>query len=186
MAQIKVERGLHLGTPYTPDMQDGGKRAEPTWSTIRDQVRDAGSLGYDAILAVETQHDPYLELAVAAQEPSKLGVEPGDTISVEDAIKAVVTRSANDVAVAIAEAIGRDEDTFAEMMTRKAQALGMASTVYRNASGLPDPDQYTTARDEAQLALALYRDFPREYRFFSTREFYFRGKTIHNHNHLLD
>jgi D-alanyl-D-alanine carboxypeptidase len=71
-------------------------------------------------------------------------------------------------------------------MTSKARQLGMTSTVYRNASGLPDPDQYTTARDEAQLALALYRDFPKEYRYFSTREFYFRGKTIHNHNHLLD
>ena len=77
MAKIKVERGLHLGTPYTPDMQDGGKRAEPTWSTIRDQVRDADSLGYDAILAVETQHDPYLELAIAAQEPSKIELATG-------------------------------------------------------------------------------------------------------------
>src|ERR1700691_6265738 len=77
MTKIKVERGLHLGTPYTPDMQDGGKRAEPTWSTIRDQVRDADSLGYDAILAVETQHDPYLELAVAAQEPSKIELATG-------------------------------------------------------------------------------------------------------------
>ncbi len=77
MAQIKIERGLHLGTPYTPDMQDGSKRAEPTWSTIRDQVRDADSLGYDAILAVETQHDPYLELAVAAQEPSKIELATG-------------------------------------------------------------------------------------------------------------
>src|SRR5208283_5396496 len=88
----------------------------------------------------------------AAQEPSKLGVEPGETISVEDAIKAVVTRSANDVAVAIAEAIGRDEGAFAEMMTRKAQALGMSSTVYRNASGLPNDEQITTARDLTILA----------------------------------
>src|SRR5208337_2036929 len=77
MANIKVERGLHLGTAYTPDMQDGTKRPEPSWSTIRDQVRDADSLGYDTILAVETQHDPYLELAVAAQEPSKIELATG-------------------------------------------------------------------------------------------------------------
>jgi probable F420-dependent oxidoreductase len=77
MAKIKIERGLHLGTPYTPEMQQGSKRAEPTWSTIRDQVRDADSLGYDTILAVETQHDPYLELAIAAQEPSKIELATG-------------------------------------------------------------------------------------------------------------
>jgi probable F420-dependent oxidoreductase len=77
MAQIRVERGLHLGTPYTPDMQTGEKRPEPSWSTIRDQVREADALGYDTILAVETQHDPYLELAIAAQEPSKIELATG-------------------------------------------------------------------------------------------------------------
>ena len=96
----------------------------------------------------------------AAQEPSKLGVEPGDTISVEDAIRAVVTRSANDVAVAIAEAIGHDEDSFAEMMTRKAHALGMSSTVYRNASGLPNDEQVTTARDLTILGPFARGAFP--------------------------
>jgi D-alanyl-D-alanine carboxypeptidase len=121
----------------------------------------------------------------AAQEPSKLGVEPGDTISVEDAIKAVVTRSANDVAVAIAEAIGRDEGTFAEMMTRKARALGMSSTVYRNASGLPSDEQITTARDLTILARSLEERFPRYFRYFSTHEFQYAGEVIGNHNHLL-
>src|SRR5260221_8018746 len=77
MATVKIERGLNLGMPYTPDMQDGGKRPEPTWSGIRDQVREADALGYDTILAVETQHDPYLELAVAAQEPSKIELATG-------------------------------------------------------------------------------------------------------------
>src|SRR5260370_2562723 len=77
MAKIKVERGLHLGTPYTPEMQTGGKRPEPTWSTIREQVREAEALGYDTLLAVETQHDPYLELAIAAQEPSKIELATG-------------------------------------------------------------------------------------------------------------
>jgi D-alanyl-D-alanine carboxypeptidase len=121
----------------------------------------------------------------AAQEPSKLGIEAGATISVEDAIKAVVTRSANDVAVAIAEAIGRDEDTFAEMMTGKAHALGMASTVYRNASGLPNDEQITTARDLTVLARSLEERFPRYFKYFSTHEFDYDGEIIGNHNHLL-
>ena len=121
----------------------------------------------------------------AAQEPSKLGVEPGETISVEDAIKAVVTRSANDVAVAIAEAIGHDESAFAEMMTRKAHALGMTNTVYRNASGLPNDEQVTTARDLTILARSLEERFPRYFKYFSTREFDYAGETIGNHNHLL-
>ena len=121
----------------------------------------------------------------AAQEPSKLGVEPGETISVEDAIKAVVTRSANDVAVAIAEAIGRDESSFAEMMTRKAHALGMSNTVYRNASGLPNDEQVTTARDLSILGRSLEERFPRYFKYFSTREFEYAGETIGNHNHLL-
>ena len=121
----------------------------------------------------------------AAQEPSKLGIEPGDTISVEDAIKAVVTRSANDVAVAIAEAIGHDESAFAEMMTRKAHALGMSNTVYRNASGLPNDEQVTTARDLAILGRSLEERFPRYFRYFSTRQFDYAGETIGNHNHLL-
>ena len=121
----------------------------------------------------------------AAQEPSKLGIEAGATISVDDAIKAVVTRSANDVAVAIAEAIGRDEDTFAEMMTRKAHALGMASTVYRNASGLPNDEQITTARDLTVLARSLEERFPRYFKYFSTHDFEYAGEIIGNHNHLL-
>jgi D-alanyl-D-alanine carboxypeptidase len=121
----------------------------------------------------------------AAQEPSKLGVDPGDTISVENAIKAVVTRSANDVAVAIAEAIGRDESTFADMMTRKAHALGMSNTVYRNASGLPNDDQVTTARDLTILARSLEERFPRYFKYFSTHEFEYAGEVIGNHNHLL-
>ena len=121
----------------------------------------------------------------AAQEPSKLGIEAGDTISVEDAIKAIVTRSANDVAVAIAEAIGHDESAFAEMMTRKAHELGMSSTIYRNASGLPNDEQVTTARDLTILARSLEERFPRYFKYFSTHEFDYAGEVIGNHNHLL-
>jgi D-alanyl-D-alanine carboxypeptidase len=134
-------------------------------------------------MALQTQI-PISEHA-AAQEPSKLGIEAGDTITVDDAIKAVVTRSANDVAVAIAEAIGHDESTFADMMTRKAHALGMSSTVYRNASGLPNDQQVTTAHDLTILARSLEERFPRYFRYFSTHDFVYAGEIIGNHNHLL-
>ena len=129
------------------------------------------------------------EMAVSAhaseQAPTKLGLRPGQTIKVEDAIKGLVTRSANDASVVIAEAIGGDEDDFAEMMTRKARALGMSKTVYRNASGLPNDEQVTTARDQAMLGRAIQDRFPRYYRYFSTSVFNYRGQSIRNHNHLL-
>jgi D-alanyl-D-alanine carboxypeptidase len=121
----------------------------------------------------------------AAQEPSKLGLRPSDTIRVDDAIKAVVTRSANDVAVAVAEAIGGTEDHFAEMMTRKARELGMSSTIYRNASGLPNDEQVTTARDLTILGRSLEDRLPRYFHYFSTAEFEYDGEIIGNHNHLL-
>jgi D-alanyl-D-alanine carboxypeptidase len=122
----------------------------------------------------------------AAQKPTKLGLHPNETISVEDAIRAVVTRSANDIAVAIAETIGGDEESFAKLMTLKAHALGMNSTHFANASGLPNPEQVTTARDLAILGRAIQERFPRYYHYFATRAFYYRGAAIVNHNHLLD
>ena len=121
----------------------------------------------------------------AAQEPSKLGLLPGDSISVDDAIKAVVTRSANDIAVAIAEAVGQSESNFADLMTRKARALGMSNTLYRNASGLPNDEQVTTAHDLTILGRSLEERFPRYFRYFSTAHFDFDGEVIGNHNHLL-
>ncbi|MHC2105793.1 SPOR domain-containing protein [Methylobacterium sp.] len=121
----------------------------------------------------------------AAQAPSKLGLRPGQTITVEDAIKAIVTKSANDVACAIGENIAGSEERFAQMMTAKAHALGMSRTRYANASGLPDPDQLTTARDLTVLARAIQDRFPHYYRYFQTRAFAFRGRVIGNHNHLL-
>jgi D-alanyl-D-alanine carboxypeptidase len=119
------------------------------------------------------------------QAPTKLGLRPGQTIRVEDAIKGLVTRSANDAAVVIAEAIAGDEDDFAKLMTRKARALGMTKTVYRNASGLPDDDQVTTARDQSTLGRAIQDRFPRYYRYFSTAAFNYHGQSIRNHNHLI-
>jgi D-alanyl-D-alanine carboxypeptidase len=121
----------------------------------------------------------------AVQAPSKLGLKPGESIRVETAIRAVVTKSANDVAVIVAEALGGDEASFARMMTAKAQALGMSQTVYRNASGLPDDQQITTARDQATLGRAIQDRFPNYYQYFATRTFEYRGKSIRNHNHLL-
>src|ERR1700738_3158593 len=119
------------------------------------------------------------------QAPTKLGLKPGQTIKVEDAIKGLVTRSANDAAVVIAEAIAGDEGDFAKLMTRKARALGMTRTVYRNASGLPDDDQVTSARDQATLGRAIQDRFPRYYRYFSTSVFNYHGHSIQNHNHLI-
>ena len=121
----------------------------------------------------------------ASQAPSKLGLKPGETIQVETAIRAVVTKSANDVAVIIGEALGGDEPGFGRMMTAKARALGMSQTTYRNASGLPDIQQVTTARDQALLGRAIQDRFPNYYHYFSTRTFAFRGKMMRNHNHLL-
>jgi D-alanyl-D-alanine carboxypeptidase len=119
------------------------------------------------------------------QAPTKLGLRPGQTIRVEDAIKGLVTRSANDAAVVIAEALAGDENAFAKLMTRKARALGMTRTVYRNASGLPDDDQVTTARDQSTLGRAIQERFPRYYHYFSTTVFNYHGQSIRNHNHLL-
>jgi D-alanyl-D-alanine carboxypeptidase len=121
----------------------------------------------------------------ASQTPTKLGLKPNDTITVEDAIKGLVTRSANDAAVVIAEALGGTETDFAALMTNKAQALGMANTVYVNASGLPADAQLTTARDQALLGRAIQDRFPEYYRYFSLLSFVWHRKPINNHNALL-
>ena len=121
----------------------------------------------------------------ASQAPSKLGLKPGETIRVETAIRAVVTKSANDIAVAIGEALAGDEPSFGRMMTAKARALGMRNTTYRNASGLPNDEQVTTAREQAVLGRAIQERFPQYYSYFSTRSFEFRGKSMRNHNRLL-
>jgi D-alanyl-D-alanine carboxypeptidase len=138
---------------------------------------EAGKLKLDSQLKVSAE--------ASGQNPTKLGLKPGSTLVVEDAIKGMVTRSANDAAVVVAEAIAGDEREFAKLMTRKAQTLGMSRTVYKNASGLPDNDQITTARDQSILGRAVQERFPRYYKYFSIRTFTFRGQSISNHNHLL-
>ncbi|WBV42155.1 D-alanyl-D-alanine carboxypeptidase family protein [Pseudoroseomonas cervicalis] len=122
----------------------------------------------------------------AGQEPSKLGLKPGSSISARDAILALVTKSANDVAAAVAEHIGGSEVQFGRMMTRRAQSLGMRDTSFRNASGLPDANQVTTARDMALLSRALIRHFPQHYAYFNARSFTWRGQTIRGHNRVLN
>ncbi|PSC03015.1 D-alanyl-D-alanine carboxypeptidase [Alsobacter soli] len=138
---------------------------------------EKGRLSLDSELKV-TAH-------AAAQAPSKLGLRPGSTITVEDAIKAVVTKSANDIAVTIAENIAGSEAEFADMMTRKARQIGMRHTVFRNASGLPNPGHITTARDLVTLGRAIQDRFPKYYHYFSTPVFAYRGGYHRNHNHLL-
>jgi len=122
----------------------------------------------------------------SSMTPTKLGVRAGSSLMVEHAILSLVTQSANDAAVVLAEALGGTESGFAELMTRTARRLGMSRTVFQNASGLPDPDQVTSARDMAALSLALLRDHPDRYRYFSTRVFKWGGSTLRNHNHLME
>src|SRR4029077_11815800 len=138
---------------------------------------ESGRLKLDSPLKVSER--------AAEQAPTKLELKPGQTITVEDAIKGIVTKSANDAAVAVAENLGGDEESFAKLMTQKAHALGMAHTIYVNASGLPDDDQVTTARDQSILGRAIQERFPRYYRYFSTESFVYHGEAMRNHNHLL-
>ncbi len=138
---------------------------------------DAGKIRLDSQLPVSEQ--------ASIQAPTKLGLKPGQSLEVEDAIRGMVTKSANDAAVAVAEAIGGSEREFADMMTLKAHAIGMSRTVYRNASGLPNDEQVTTARDQALLGRAIGERFPRYYQYFATPSFTYHGQTMRNHNQLL-
>jgi D-alanyl-D-alanine carboxypeptidase len=121
----------------------------------------------------------------AAQSPTKLGVRAGDSVTVTEAMDGMATKSANDMAVAMAEKLGGTESRFAALMTLRAQELGMQNTHFVNASGLPDSRQISTARDIAILSRAVMRDYPQYYKLFSLQEFTFRGQVMANHNHLL-
>lgn len=121
----------------------------------------------------------------SSRPPTKLGVKAGGSITVEQAILGLVTKSANDAATALGELLGGSEANFARMMTSKARKLGMSSTTFRNASGLPDPSQKTTARDMAILGMSLREHYPKYYSYFSTRSFAFGKSRMPNHNKLL-
>jgi D-alanyl-D-alanine carboxypeptidase len=138
---------------------------------------DAGTLKLDTPLPISAK--------AALEPPTKLGLKPDQTLTVGDAIGGIVTRSANDAAVVVSEALGGSEGEFARLMTRKARALGMTNTTYVNASGLPDDEQITTARDQAILGRAIHDRFPSYYSYFSMMYFRYRGKDLHNHNSLL-
>jgi D-alanyl-D-alanine carboxypeptidase len=122
----------------------------------------------------------------AAARPSKLGLKAGTTISAQDAILAMLTKSANDAAVVVAEAVAGSEYKFSQLMTQKAKEIGMSRSNFRNASGLPNRRQLSTARDMATLAKRLLVDFPKQYELFSTAEFEYEGRRYRNHNALLE
>ncbi|WP_066180966.1 D-alanyl-D-alanine carboxypeptidase family protein [Hoeflea olei] len=123
----------------------------------------------------------------ATRPPSKIGLKAGQSIPVDTAIRVLVVKSANDVATAVGEFLGGgSEDRFAEMMTAKARELGMSRTTFRNASGLPDPGQVTTATDMARLSIALRRNFPQYYGYFGQREVTVAGRVIKGHNKAMD
>ncbi|MGO9631139.1 MAG: serine hydrolase [Xanthobacteraceae bacterium] len=195
-----VTRGYHHEraesySPPTSAIVVDGNTGAALYASNADALRHPASLTkimtlyllFERLEAGKIKLDTPLKISAhaAEQAPTKLGVKPGQTLAVEDAIKAVVTKSANDAAVAIAENLGGDEDEFAKLMTEKAHALGMSRTTYVNASGLPDDDQITTAHDQALLGRAIQERFPRYYKYFSTEEFVYRGHAMRNHNHLL-
>lgn len=141
------------------------------------EALDKGTLKFDQRLPVSKR--------AAGMPPSKLGLKAGDRIAVEDAILALTTKSANDVAVVVAEALAGNEVEFAKLMTKRARELGMSRTTFRNASGLPHREQKSTARDMVRLAQALQSDYPQYYHYFSATEFTYQGRTYRNHNRLL-
>jgi D-alanyl-D-alanine carboxypeptidase len=141
------------------------------------EALNQGNLSLDQELPVSRR--------AAGMPPSKLGLKAGQTITVREVILALVTKSANDAAVVMAEALGTKETRFAQLMTKKARKLGMRRTSFRNASGLPNRGQLSSARDMAILSRALIRDYPQYYDFFSTDRFTFNGRNHRNHNSLL-
>src|SRR5215470_10725342 len=142
---------------------------------------------FEAIEAKQVKLDDTLPVSAhaAVQPATDLGLRAGQGISVEKAILGLIVHSANDVAVVVAEALGGTESQFAAMMTKKARQLGMTSTTYRNASGLPDPGQLTSARDMAVLARALITRFPGFYPYFATESFTYLGRVYTTHNRLV-
>jgi D-alanyl-D-alanine carboxypeptidase len=142
---------------------------------------------FQEIQANRLRFDTHMKVSrkAAAQQPSKLGLRAGRTITVRDAMYALITKSANDAAMVIAEHISGSQEAFADRMTKTARALGMTKTRFTNPNGLPDRRQVTTARDMATLGLRIQRDFPRYYKFFSTRRFKYGKRRYGNHNRLL-
>lgn len=144
-------------------------------------------LAFEALHDGRLKWDQKLTMSENAEgkEPFKLAVGVGRKVTVREAVEGIVVLSANDAAVAIGEQLSGNEDSFGKVMTEKAHQLGMSNTVFKNASGLPDPEQVTTARDMATLGVALMRDFPEEFKLFSMRGIKFRGMKLRGHNNLM-
>lgn len=144
-------------------------------------------LAFEALHDGRLKWDQKLTMSENAEgkEPFKLAVGVGRKVTVREAVEGIVVLSANDAAVAIGEQLSGNEDSFGKVMTEKAHKLGMSNTVFKNASGLPDPEQVTTARDMATLGVALMRDFPEEFKLFSMRGLKFRGMKLRGHNNLM-
>jgi len=142
---------------------------------------------FERLAAGTMRLDDRVEISkyAASQRPSKLGLKPGATLSVDQAIRALATKSANDVAVALAEHVAGSENRFGELMTIRARQLGMRNSRFVNPSGLPDARQVTTARDISLLSIAMIQNFPQYYSYFQQQQFVFGNQVLPNHNHLL-
>ena len=145
-------------------------------------------LTFDALKKGRLRLDDTIAVSAkaAGQPQTNIALDAGERLPVKTAIESVVVRSANDSAMALGEALGQTEFNFALMMTKKARELGMKDTVFRNPNGLPDPKQYTTAMDMARLGIALRRDFPEYYHYFSLTSFAYNGITYPGHNHVME
>ncbi|MEO5349399.1 MAG: D-alanyl-D-alanine carboxypeptidase [Magnetococcus sp. YQC-3] len=190
----RVPLGVDSSAAYSDLVMDA-RTGRILHATRPDELRHPASLTkmmtlYLAFEALKSGHlrlDQYLPVSqhAADQEPSKLGLRAGQQIRVEDALLGLVTKSANDATMVVAEALGGSEEQFARMMTNKARALGMKQTVFRNPSGLPNPEQVTTAREMAILGYALVYHHPKFYPYFSRGGFTYAGVRHNNHNHLM-
>lgn len=188
------QQAAHANSKYAGIVIDANSGKE-LYNYRGDSIRYPASLTkmmtaymmFDAMRAGKLKKTTPIRISshAASMVPSKLGIRVGGTLTAEQAIYALVTKSANDVAAAVAEHLGGTENNFASMMTAKARSLGMSKTVFRNASGLPNSSQVTTARDMARLGIALQEHFPREFAYFKTREFKFGKSVFSNHNRLL-
>jgi D-alanyl-D-alanine carboxypeptidase len=193
-AKHRVVHGRDYHPPYAAIVVDANSD-QALHEVSADEPRHPASLTkimtlyllFEQLEAGKVKLDTPLQVSARAalQAPTKLGLKANQTLSVEDAIKGMCTKSANDAAVVVSESIGGTEGEFARLMTEKARALGMTNTAYVNASGLPAEEQITTARDQAILGRAIQDRFPVFYRYFSTLNFRYHGVDMHNHNSLL-
>jgi len=174
---VDATSGRELASDHADDLRHPASLTKLMTIYLTFSALDSGrlSLGDGLPVSVNALNAP----------PTKMGMTPGGTVNVRDATMALVTRSANDAAVLLAEGLAGSEEAFARLMTQKARQLGMSSTVFRNASGLPNSEQVTTARDLAKLANALLRDYPHYYAIFSVQSYAYRGRTLENHNRML-